>query len=652
MLSAGFSHRVISKAEGGVSIFVTVMHQTSRQELQNIYEGEDGMHLLPPAHQLKSCEHEIPFSCFSGRQKFKTSSRASGRKVVSHDRTSSDEAVPTFVGYREKSIPLSRSEKARMTREERIRRREVRIKQVREQEKLYAVRMVRRSSQKSENRKSEAVSQKQKAWELKQKTCLKDLGWRFKTSMINIGNAQHSATTSIGEQADEARVILKTWGKAEQVEGMRHKLALINQGRQMTKARRMKIEIEQRESTRKCVQQSQRFNATQFQAALNEAKSKSKPVGFVNTEKGESTSVKNVVSRVPSHGAGIMDFCKTHFHHAVICHNRGDKTQSNDVFMSNRGSHQYSQFVTVDGGLSGTDAALDERRLHVQRLSHREVDEVRRRERARHRCRIASEKLQMRAELLAIEKRLKTMDSTSRTGQFILYPDELSDDSQKANGAENSFVRNFIDADLSCDLNDSNVVTNESSALLFNVNSYRTGGVCNESMQTNSYLDEVFRTSDSDGNVKESIAEKPDLSHGQINHDIDSDSLQNTQGEIIRISEGLSDLATELSNVSEPKLVEHPQHENEPFYESYLKKYSMEITPSSALDSAKCLESLNHFVNDAMPRRYFSPPPEETLGPNASRTESSVIAGTVAAVAFAHDKNVEYEMDVMLAVES
>ena len=607
------------------------MHRTSRQELQNIHKGEDGVRLLPLAHQLKSYEHEVHFSSLGGRQKFKTSSRANGKKVLSRDETSFDGAVPTFVGgYREKAIPLSRSEKDRLIREESIRRREARIKQVREQEKLYAIRMIRRRYQKSKNMKSEAVSQKRKAWEVKQKTRLKDLGLQFKTSIINIGNAQHSAAMSIGEQADEARVILKTWGKAEQAEDMRYKMALLNQGRQMTKARRMKMEIDQRQSTRKCEQQSQRFNAAQFQAALNKAKNKRDRDGFVNTEKGESTPVKTVVSHVPLHGAGITDFCKTHFHHAVICH-RGDKTRSDDAVMSNRGSHQYSQRATGDGGISGTDAALDERRLHVDRLSQREVDKVHWRERARHRCRLASEKIQMKAEFSAIEKKLKAMYSTSRTEQASLYPDELSDDLRKANGAEDSFVRNFIDADLSCDLNDSNLVMNETSALLFNIKSCRPGDVGKESMQTNIHLHEISGASDSEGSIKESMVEMPDVSHGLVDHDIDSNTQHNTQGEIIRISEGLSDLATELSSASEPKLIEHPQHEHEPFYESYLKKYSMGIIPSSTLDSAKSLGRSDHFVNDA-------------------RTESSIIAGTVAAAAFAHDKNVECDIDVTVAM--
>ena len=88
-----------------------------------------------------------------------------------------------------KAIPLSLGELEAVQKREMQARRKLRIKQVRDQEKLYAAKMIQKRKAVIAEKKAQIVAEKRKEWENERQRDMSILESRFKRSVVDIGHA-------------------------------------------------------------------------------------------------------------------------------------------------------------------------------------------------------------------------------------------------------------------------------------------------------------------------------------------------------------------------------------------------------------------------------------------------------------------------------
>ena len=98
------------------------------------------------------------------------------------------------------NIPLSPGEIEMIRKKENAARRALRIKQVRDQEKLYAARLVRLRQQQVATKHAEVVAKKRQAWKEERDRDMDDLQSRYKKQVTSIGAAHKQASSLVGIQ--------------------------------------------------------------------------------------------------------------------------------------------------------------------------------------------------------------------------------------------------------------------------------------------------------------------------------------------------------------------------------------------------------------------------------------------------------------------
>ena len=213
-------------------------------------------------------------------------------------------------------IPLSQGEIETIHKQENAKRRALRIKQVRDHEKLYAARLVRLRQQQVATKHAKVIAKKRQAWEEERERDLNDLQGRYKIQVASIGSAQKQASRLVGIQADEARKNLRVWELSNSVNDKRHSKAVVTEKNADSDHKRKIQEANQRTETRYNEQQVQRFKAHQYKAAIDEAKSRRVESHTVEVDYSNTDVVREIIAPVQTQGSGIVDFSKTHFHHA------------------------------------------------------------------------------------------------------------------------------------------------------------------------------------------------------------------------------------------------------------------------------------------------------------------------------------------------
>ena len=383
------------------------------------------------------------------------------------------------------NIPLSPGEIEMIRKKENAARRALRIKQVRDQEKLYAARLVRLRQQQVATKHAKVVAKKRQAWEEERDRDMDDLQSRYKKQVTSIGAAHKQASSLVGIQADEARKSLRVWELSNSVNEKRHSKAVVTKKNADSEHKRKLHEARQRTETRYNEQQVQRFKAHQYKAAIDEAKNRRKESHTVEVNYDNTDVVREIIAPVQSQGPGVIDFSKTHFHHAVTRHRAAagpqvsvEKAQVDVVVKSGPASESRSELqVGIDRGsmVSGVEGALDARRRQIEREAKKEADAALSRERARQRARVAAEKIRMEKEYRTITEQLKVLDMSNRAARLKAF--QLTQRQQAGNtlgtkpvapedidaAAQDSFEREFIDGKPSFDMDDSNAEINASS---------------------------------------------------------------------------------------------------------------------------------------------------------------------------------------------
>ena len=185
------------------------------------------------------------------------------------------------------------------------------------------------------------------------------------------------ASSLVGIQADEARKSL-SMGTIEL--GQREKTLQSSSNRKKnadSEQKRKLHDARQRTETRYNEQQVQRFKAHQYKAAIDEAKNRRKESHTVEVNYDTTDVVREIIAPVQSQGPGVIDFSKTHFHHAVTRHRAAagpqvsvEQAQVDVVVKSGPASESRSELqVGIDRGsmVSGVEGALDARRRQIER---------------------------------------------------------------------------------------------------------------------------------------------------------------------------------------------------------------------------------------------------------------------------------------------
>ena len=328
------------------------------------------------------------------------------------------------------NIPLSPGEIEMIRKKENAARRALRIKQVRDQEKLYAARLVRLRQQQVATKHAKVVAKKRQAWEEERDRDMDDLQSRYKKQVTSIGAAHKQASSLVGIQADEARKSLRVWELSNSVNEKRHSKAVVTEKNADSEHKRKLHEARQRTETRYNEQQVQRFKAHQYKAAIDEAKNRRKESHTVEVNYDNTDVVREIIAPVQSQGPGVIDFSKTHFHHAVTRHRAAagpqvsvEQAQVDVVVKSGPASESRSELqVGIDRGsmVSGVEGALDARRRQIEREA-KEADAALSRERARQRARVAAEKIRMEKEYRTITEQLKVLDMSNRAARLKAF---------------------------------------------------------------------------------------------------------------------------------------------------------------------------------------------------------------------------------------
>ena len=339
-------------------------------------------------------------------------------------------------------------------------------KAVRDQEKLYAARLVRLRQQQVATKHAKVVAKKRQAWEEERDRDMDDLQSRYKKQVTSIGAAHKQASSLVGIQADEARKSLRVWELSNSVNEKRHSKAVVTEKNADSEQKRKLHDARQRTEARYNEQQVQRFKAHQYKAAIDEAKNRRKESHTVEVNYDTTDVVREIIAPVQSQGPGVIDFSKTHFHHAVTRHRAAagqvsvEKTQADVVVKSGPASESRSELqVGIDRGsmVSGVEGALDARRRQIEREAKKEADAALSRERARQRARVAAEKIRMEKEYRTITEQLKVLDMSNRAARLKAF--QLTQRQQAGNtlgtkpvapedvdaAAQDSFEREFID---------------------------------------------------------------------------------------------------------------------------------------------------------------------------------------------------------------
>ena len=241
----------------------------------------------------------------------------------------------------------------------------------------------------------------------------------------------------------------------------------------------------QRTEARYNEQQVQRFKAHQYKAAIDEAKNRRKESHTVEVNYDTTDVVREIIAPVQSQGPGVIDFSKTHFHHAVTRHRAAagpqvsvEKTQADVVVKSGPASESRSELqVGIDRGsmVSGVDGALTlgggklNARQKKKQTLHSQGKEL------GSGARVAAEKIRMEKEYRTITEQLKVLDMSNRAARLKAF--QLTQRQQAGNtlgtkpvapedidaAAQDSFEREFIDGKPSFDMDDSNAEINASS---------------------------------------------------------------------------------------------------------------------------------------------------------------------------------------------
>jgi hypothetical protein len=493
-----------------------------------------------------------------------------------------------------KPIPLSPGELETVRKREMEARRKLRIQQVRDQEKLYAAKMIRKRNALIAEKKAEVVAAKRKEWEDERQRDMVTLESRFKRSVVDIGHAQRKAAVTVGEQAQEARQVLRAWDDSERATVARHREAIHAEKTEETEQRRQAKEAAQRETARVNEQQHQRFKAHQYRAAIDEAKKQVQEQQTVEVDYDVTDVVRQIIAPVQSQGPGIVDYSKTHFHHAVTRHHapgsgRGAPNVSKESIAprqhrAGESAYRSELQMGVNRGpmLSGPEGALLARKRQIEREAKREADAALGRERARQRSRTAAEKLRMEEEFSTITKQLKILDMSNRAERLKAFAKAqraqvlaVARDSNAPNwpkaggqeGAEDSFERMFVDEESSFSINDSNVQVNDSGSMAYRIKTNVAAPAANLAViPTASQTDEGPATPKRDA-----------AAHGAGDG--------SPQRSLMEISAGLSQLAGELAEASANSPVRNTSRtaaeragvDPEEFYQSYLSKYASQM---------------------------------------------------------------------------
>ena len=387
-----------------------------------------------------------------------------------------------------KVVPLSPNEVERLACETVKVTRNLRLKQVREQERSYAFELVRQKKLKKAKCKREIVFDYEKGW---QREVVRKLQWlqkRLTIHVVGVGNAQLKASQLVCAQADEARAALSVWNSVESAHSSRHGKAIHFQKLQQ-RENQAKRDSVTRQITRLREQFARRFDANQYEAATSEARK----------ERTNILSVCSAQKNIPHQGPGITKFSESHFHHTIIRHTLSPSKPANDGLIS------------LADELSGTTAALTIRKDTVEKSRRVEKIKVQARLRAEHRFKVASERLRMEDEITTISKQLSTVladkigkQCTRRVPasyENVEYPAAIAQCFGKNNVVEGSFEHMFLDCNLSFSLDDTNVDANDDCNMRYGLKS-----VAPQSQKIDSELNlEEINVSDSSSSQTETI---------------------------------------------------------------------------------------------------------------------------------------------------
>ena len=540
-------------------------------------------------------------------------------------------------------IPLSQGEIETIHKQENAKRRALRIKQVRDHEKLYAARLVRLRQQQVATKHAKVVAKKRQAWEEERERDLNDLQGRYKIQVASIGSAQKQASRLVGIQADEARKNLRVWELSNSVNDKRHSKAVVTEKNADSDHKRKIQEANQRTETRYNEQQVQRFKAHQYKAAIDEAKSRRVESHTVEVDYSNTDVVREIIAPVQTQGSGIVDFSKTHFHHAVTRHRAAQGPQRStekveDEIQKGANENRSELQVGISRGpmISGVDGAINARKAQIERQAKQEADAALARERARQRARVAAEKIRMEEEYRTISDQLKVLDMSNRAARLKAF--QLTQRNRAGNtvgtkpigakdidaAAEDSFEREFIDGKASFELDDSNAEFNNSGDMKYaikeaaetkpetnirtvddkkktqvktviptvekdssaTIRSNGSGAVLDNNIDNsnnNNNNNNTFSSSSvqTASNVDGRVVKKIHISRtGSVEVSVERPpNNESPTRTMMQISQGLSQLAGELNDAS---VKTSPAKTNpDDFYQSYLQKYTKDTATTS-----------------------------------------------------------------------
>ena len=227
---------------------------------------------------------------------------------------------------------------------------------------------------------------------------------------------------------------LRVWELSNSVNEKRHSKAVVTEKMRIANKRKLH-DARQRTEARYNEQQVQRFKAHQYKAAIDEAKNRRKESHTVEVNYDTTDVVREIIAPVQSQGPGVIDFSKTHFHHAVTRHRAAagpqvsvEKTQADVVVKSGPASESRSELqVGIDRGsmVSGVDGALDARRRQIEREAKKRSRRCTLKGKSSAAARVAAEKIRMEKEYRTITEQLKVLDMSNRAARlkaFQLYP--------------------------------------------------------------------------------------------------------------------------------------------------------------------------------------------------------------------------------------
>eukprot|EP00949_MAST-11_sp_MAST-11-sp1_P004243 g4243.t1 len=374
-------------------------------------------------------------------------------------------------------LPLSSGEISFRRSEAQKQRRLRRLQQVRKQEALRAAAIVNTRKARISNAKARIVGEQYREWKEKERQQRQNLKQRVNRSLENLGAAHKQAAQSSHQDLQSARKQLKRWHKNNQVNLSRYVSAVKDERKNLNAYRTRVQQSENRRSTHAEESTKQRQKARAYAEAIKTAQLQNhgEEMRDMEVNYDDEDVLRTLEQDVLQAGATKSDYGRTKFHLAVTRHNQPvskispkemRRLEKNAASTRVRVTAHRRRVIAKDAETvrrSAREAAIDEQVRMTERKKIREEERQLREEKAERRSRAALGRLRADMELAELRRAM----ARGRTDAWRATPDVPEPQRRTDDVAlQNRFERMFMNADEnSYDESLSDIVADDSSAL-------------------------------------------------------------------------------------------------------------------------------------------------------------------------------------------